>query len=468
MPEDNEVDKILNEIKQKEAERTKEEKNESDFNEEVNTAQEQTAKPAEEEITEPADDKQDAVQEKEIDEEAFELAEDKLTSNSVGIDLNEFYEEPEENNEGSGKKKTAIIICIVVIIAAIIAAGVFVFIKNNEKEPETTVPAPSTTAATTAAPVVYNNPLTNEAGLSQSAIDKRPVAIVVENAAAARPQWGMDDEKNAPDIIIEGEVEGGETRMLWMFADYNAVPEQVGPVRSARPPFIRFSQLFDSIFIHWGQSASKGNYVGADKVFKSENVDHINQMAFSDKVGLYGRDKSRKVSSEHTGVLYGANLPAAIEQENFRTDIEKNSFSTFSFNDENTAVGTNSCNTISVTFSSRSQKKSWTYNAEDKLYHTDDYKNNVTRTNLLVLYDNTEYVVKDNYKNGKSETYCDYKLAGGNGKLASMGTVTDITWSVENGILVIKDSQGKEVNLNTGKTWIGWASANNGGSDVVA
>ena len=243
MPEDNEVDKILNEIKQKEAERTKEEKNESDFNEEVNTAQEQTAKPAEEEITEPADDKQDAVQEKEIDEEAFELAEDTLTSNSVGIDLNEFYEEPEENNEGSGKKKTAIIICIVVIIAAIIAAGVFVFIKNNEKEPETTVPAPSTTAATTAAPVVYNNPLTNEAGLSQSAIDKRPVAIVVENAAAARPQWGMDDEKNAPDIIIEGEVEGGETRMLWMFADYNAVPEQVGPVRSARPPFIRFSQL---------------------------------------------------------------------------------------------------------------------------------------------------------------------------------------------------------------------------------
>lgn len=463
MPEDNEVDKILNEIKQKEAEKAKEENNEPNSEEAFSAAQEEVTEPVEDEISESAADDGEAEP-----EEVFELAEDKLTSNSAGIDLNEFYEEPEENNEGAGKKKTAIIICIAVIIAAIIAAGVFVFIKNNEKEPETTVPAPSTTVATTEAPVVYNNPLTNEAGFSQSAIDKRPVAIVVENAAAARPQWGMDDEKSAPDIILEGEVEGGETRMLWMFADYNAVPEQVGPVRSARPPFIRFSQLFDSIFIHWGQSASKGNYVGADKVFQSEDVDHINQMAFSDKVGLYGRDKSRKVSSEHTGVLYGANLPAAIEQENFRTDIEKNNFSNFSFNDKNTAVGTTDCNTLSVTFSSRSQKKSWTYNAEDKLYHTDDYKNNVTRTNLLVLYDNTEYVVKDNYKNGKSETYCDYKLAGGSGKLASMGTVTDITWSVENGILVIKDSQGKEVNLNTGKTWIGWASANNGGSDVAA
>lgn len=462
MPEDNEVDKILNEIKQKEAERTnKEDDTELTFSEEAEPAEEM------EEQTQEADEQDKPAEEEEsTSDEDFELVDNKLTAEDDAVDISDFSAEPDENN-GKGKKKAAIIAVIILIVAAIVAAGVFVFIKNNEKEPETTA-APSTTAATTAAPVVYNNPLTNEAGLSQSAIDKRPVAIVVENAAAARPQWGMDDENNAPDIIVEGEVEGGETRMLWMFADYSAVPEQVGPVRSARPPFIRFSQLFDSIFVHWGQSASKGNYVGADKVFKSEDVDHINQMAFSDKVGLYGRDKSRKVSSEHTGVLYGANLPAAIEQEKFRTDIEKDSFSAFSFNNENAAVGTDACNTLSVAFSGRSQKKTWTYNAEDKLYHTDDYNNDVTRTNLLVLYDNTEYIVKDNYKNGKSETYCDYKLAGGSGKLASMGTVTEITWSVENGILVIKDSTGKEVNLNTGKTWIGWASSNNGGNDVIA
>lgn len=459
MPEDNEVDKILNEIKQKEAEMAKEEAENAAPTEDTQPVQEETAAcedKAEQSESNDTDDNKD---------KEFALSEDKMTSVSDSIDINEFSAEPDDNG-GSGKKKTAIIVLIAVIIAAVIAAGVFVFMKNNEKEPETTA-APSTTAATTAAPVVYNNPLTNEV-FSQSAVDKRPVAIVVENAAAARPQWGMDDETNAPDIIIEGEVEGGETRMLWMFADYNAVPEQVGPVRSARPPFIRFSQLFDSIFIHWGQSASKGNYVGADSVFKNENVDHINQMAFSDKVGLYGRDKSRNVSSEHTGVVYGANISAAIEQQEFRTELEKDSFSAFSFNEESKAVGTDACNTITVAFSSRTQKKVWTYNPEDKLYHTDNYNNDVTRTNLLVLYDNTEYIVKDNYKNGKSETYCDYKLAGGSGRLVSMGTAVDITWSVDNGILVIKDNEGKEVNLNTGKTWIGWASSNNGGNDVIA
>ena len=56
-------------------------------------------------------------------------------------------------------------------------------------------------------------------------------------------------------------MEGGETRMLWLFADYTSVPDKIGPMRSARPPYIRFSEMFDAVFIHWGQSKSKGSYV---------------------------------------------------------------------------------------------------------------------------------------------------------------------------------------------------------------
>ena len=32
-----------------------------------------------------------------------------------------------------------------------------------------------------------------------------------------------------------------------MYADYTAVPSQIGPMRSARPPYIKFSELFDAI-----------------------------------------------------------------------------------------------------------------------------------------------------------------------------------------------------------------------------
>lgn len=402
----------------------------------------------------------------EIISEDFELSEQN-DSEKITISDEPEYEEYEEinvsNSNNNKKKIIAIAVAVVAVIAIIVTV---VLIKGNSKEPETTAPV-STTASTTAAPVIVNNPLTNEGSYNQSAAKVRPAAIVVENAAQARPQWGINDETKSPDIIVEGEVEGGESRMLWLYADYTALPDQIGPIRSARPPFIKFSEMFDAIFIHWGQSSSKGSYIGANTVFQEDGVDHINQMAFSDKVGLFGRDKSRGVSSEHTGVIYGSKLSDAIAQEGFRTEAKDSSYTKFNFNDEDKTVSETDCSTIDVTFSSRSKTRSWAFSDEDKMYHSSDYKTDVARKNILVLYDNTEYVVKENYKgSGRSETYCDYKLAGGTGKLATMGTITDITWSVENGVLVLKDSEGKALSLNTGKTWIGWASANNGGTDA--
>ena len=368
--------------------------------------------------------------------------------------------------KNQNKKKKAIIITVAVILVVAIIAAVAVAVASSRNKEEETTTKPTTTEAATEAPVLVYNPLTGESSYNESAVDKRPVACVVENAYAARPQWGIDDSTASPDIILEGEVEGGETRMLWFYADYTALPDQIGPIRSARPPYIKFSELFDAIFIHWGQSQSRDNYVGADSVFASDDVDHINQMAYSDSVGLFGRDSSRGVSSEHTGVLYGDALEAAINEAGFRTDVEEGSFTKLNFNEKAAAVGTESCTSFSLTFSKNTKTRDWTYSEEDKMYHCSDYLTDVARTNLLVLYDQTEYIAKSNYKgSGQSEIYCDYKLSGGSGKLVSLGTITDIKWSVNNGTLSITNADGSDVKLNPGKTWIGYASSNNGGSD---
>ena len=119
------------------------------------------------------------------------------------------------------------------------------------------------------------NSLTGETadqGYDEAAAERRIAAIVVENAPDARPQWGMDDENYSPDIILQGEVEGGITRTLWFYADYEKLPEIIGPTRSARPPFILFSELFDGIFIHWGKSHSKGDYRSDDSGRYGRNV----------------------------------------------------------------------------------------------------------------------------------------------------------------------------------------------------
>lgn len=348
-------------------------------------------------------------------------------------------------------------------------------------------------------PEPITNPLTGEnaeQGYDENAINQRIVAVVVENTPEARPQWGMDDENYSPDIILEGEVEGGITRMLWFFSDYNKMPEQVGPLRSARPPFIRFSECFDSIFIHWGMSHSKGMYVGATTVFKDDDVDHINQMSFSNDCGLFDRDSSRGVSMEHTGILYGDKVPAAIEEYGCRT--EPKIPTKLLFNETAEPMSNIMADEINLTFSDRTdwETKTWTYNEEDQQYHTDAFNNELKRDNLLVLFDDTEYITKDDYEGPGSTgsvTYCDYALKGGDGKLFSQGTVKDIQWKVRKHKLILIDEDATEAaqqeaeakateegktpeeiqaavdsavvyaSLNQGKTWIGWVSDNNGG-----
>ena len=245
------------------------------------------------------------------------------------------------------------------------------------------------------------NPLTgqtSEEGFDENALNQRVAAFVVENSPESRPQWGMDDAEYSPDIVLQGEVEAGITRTLWMYADYNKLPEIIGPMRSARPPYIRFSELFDAVFIHWGQSSSKGMYVGANTVFKQDGVDHINQMTFDESVGLFDRDHTRSVSMEHTGILYGSKVPEALEKAGFRTEPEE--YTQLSFGRLPWLTSFEPGDTVKVKYSDRAgwENTYWTYNSEDRKYHTANFNNDFVRDNLLILYDDTEYIDKANYK----------------------------------------------------------------------
>ena len=346
-----------------------------------------------------------------------------------------------------------------------------------------------------AAKQAIKNPLTGIGGYNEKAVGKRPLAVVVENDPKARPQWGINDPEKAPDIILEGEMEGGETRTLWFWADMTGLPSQVGPTRSARPPYIRFSELFDAIFIHCGLSHSSSDYVGADAVFEQDGVDHINMLTYGEH-GLFGRDYSRTSMLEHTAFVRGEKVEETIAEVGFRTDIKESGATTFSFIGEEPAeepaIGDGlaaqyryscglvafppqpeepagvPCNTIDLAFSSITPTKHWEYSESDKMYHTQDYYTDVARTNILILYDTTRYVVRANTWGSNSETYTDYLFEGGSGKLAHDGRVEEITWTVQNGKIVLTDANGETAKLAPGKTWIAWSSSNHGGWDKTA
>lgn len=74
-------------------------------------------------------------------------------------------------------------------------------------------------------------------------------------------------------------------------------------------------------------------------------------------------------------------------------------------------MGDDPCNALALTFSNRTRTRDWTYKSDDKMYHSTDYETDVKMKNLIVLFDNTSYTTKANYKgSGKGETYCNYDL----------------------------------------------------------
>lgn len=384
-----------------------------------------------------------------------------------------FSEMAEQVDDKKPKKKGKTIAIVLVVLALVVAIAVgvyFYFFNGNKQDEATTATKPQATESVSeTSPLGPQNPLTGEAGYDESALTQRPVAVVVENeysTSSVRPQWGLADA----DIVLEGESEFS-TRMLLFWADYNKVPEQVGPARSARPPFIHFSQLFDAVFIHAGLSHSKDNYVGADEVFKNENVDHINLLSFSESSSYFHRDKSRTSTIEHTGCLMGAHTAEMLQKSKINLKLNESKFTKLQFNDEAKALSSNTANEVSFKWSKGYCPKlgKYTYDAEKHKYTTTDFDSKygtsgVEWENLIFLLDETEYIVKHNYKHaGNSETYCNYKLSGGKGIVCSEGTCVEITWGVKDGKLWMKDAQGNEVKLNPGKSYIGYGSSNHGG-----
>ncbi len=76
----------------------------------------------------------------------------------------------------------------------------------------------------------------------------KPVAVMVDNLRAARPQSGLA----SADVVYEAEVEGCITRFMAIF--YGNNPSEVGPVRSARPYFLRLVKPWDCHYVHVGGS----------------------------------------------------------------------------------------------------------------------------------------------------------------------------------------------------------------------
>ncbi|MBQ7980037.1 MAG: DUF3048 domain-containing protein [Oscillospiraceae bacterium] len=320
----------------------------------------------------------------------------------------------------------------------------------------TTITTTTTTTNTTQAepeepdvPLGELNLLTGEYTLSEGAVGKRPVAVMVNNIKKALPQYGIA----AADIIFECPVEGGITRLMAVYADVTKVPD-VCSVRSCRYYYPILALSYDAVYAFWG----KDETIAKDTL---ERLD-VDRLDGYRNEFIFARDKERgeHFSSEHTGYYKGSLTLEAYERSRIRSDLlpEKNK-PAFNFSSEDKAVSDKSCKKLCVYFSDSyysdfifDSKQSVYYKLHNGKEHMDSKADvQLSFTNIFVLETDTSVI---NQQNG----LISLDWTGGDGYYASMGTVVPVKWSKadEYADLVITNVDGTLIEVNTGKSYIGF------------
>lgn len=303
------------------------------------------------------------------------------------------------------------------------------------------------------------NLLTGVGDLSEGAIGKRPVAVMVNNVQKAMPQYGVSQA----DLIFEIPVEGDATRFMALYGDYTKVP-QICPIRSCRYYFPALSQGFDAFYVNWGIDDTIADYLQALDLDQIEGITNTG--------GLFGRDQEKLgqgYAVEHTGFFDGTRLVSYIESKGLRTDLkEEKKGAAFLFNgmDEQLKPEGSDCTKVDVQFGA--QSSTFTYDAEKNVYlkqingtpQTDAKTGEqLAFTNVLVL--ETEISVRDEV--GHKQIDWDGG-ANAKGYYISNGGVQEIRWSKdennEESYLRFFDLSGKEIKINRGKSYIALNYAN--------
>ncbi|MCG9479753.1 MAG: DUF3048 domain-containing protein [Actinomycetia bacterium] len=143
------------------------------------------------------------------------------------------------------------------------------------------------------------NPDTNQ---QASAAGGRPIAVMVENSFAARPQSGL----NLADVVFEVVDEYGITRFVAIYSSNDA--PMVGPVRSARPYYAEMAKSFNPVYAFFGTYPECYGYI--------QNLGLQVLSAMTDRSGNssitaqapYWRDWTRNSAQEHTAFMSVAQL----------------------------------------------------------------------------------------------------------------------------------------------------------------
>ncbi|CAN5181307.1 hypothetical protein BH09PAT3_BH09PAT3_2150 [soil metagenome] len=337
--------------------------------------------------------------------------------------------------------KREVIFGSIIIAVALIGITGFLVLKKDDVKPAAAV-ATVKKAAPPASTVVPST-LT---GLSVAPeVNQRPVvSAMIENSQAARPQSGLSEAG----VIFEAIAEGGITRFLALFQDQQ--PTNIGPVRSARPYFVQWSEGFRAAYAHIGGSPD------ALANIKSWNVQDLNQFANS---APFHRVSSRP--APHNMYSSIVELAALATQKGYKS--EYNGFERKAAATTKQTTATN----IDFTISSALYNSHFGYDTASNTYlrseggapQTDSNNSKQLAPSVVIAI---IVPLGQGGRTAQGGAYSNYNPLGtGSAYIFQDGGVTTGNWTKPSNTAQISftDSAGAAVKLNPGQTWITALSA---------
>ncbi|GGA52094.1 DUF3048 domain-containing protein [Paenibacillus physcomitrellae] len=296
-------------------------------------------------------------------------------------------------------------------------------------------PSPSASAPTGA----YTSPLT---GLTaEEAVNNRPVAVMINNAPAARPQSGLQDA----DVVYEVLAEGGITRLVAIFQSAESGgAAKLGPVRSIRPYLIELGESYHGVLVHAGGSPD------AYSILQSQHKEELDEIG---KAGAYfWRDSARK--APHNLYTSLEKLREGVDKSGFKATDDAVPAYSFRQADEPLTVGEAAAG-VQVKFLQESYKVSYRYDAGTQLYtryigdkvHADKETGEpLTMSNVIVM--GADHKVLDDVGRLSVDL-----AAGGKALLLQRGRVITGQWVHNQNDVIRFVKDGTEVPLYPGKTY---------------
>ncbi|MDB5164647.1 MAG: hypothetical protein JWL89_273 [Candidatus Saccharibacteria bacterium] len=267
--------------------------------------------------------------------------------------------------------------------------------------------------------------------------DRVVTAVMIENSMDARPQSGLGQAG----VVFEAIAEGGITRFLAIFQD--TAPDNIGPVRSARPYYVQWAQGFDAGYAHVGGSPEALSNI------KAWGVRDLDQFANG---GSYHRISTREAPHNvYTSI-------ATLNELEKAKGYNSSKYTGFARKLKDTPAKVPTAKAIDIAISSALYNVHYDYQAATNTYNrSEGGAGHIDANTNTAISPKNVVVLAMQYGLEADDHHSQYATIGsGAAKIYQDGTVVDGTWTKADGAsqFTFTDAAGKPIKLNPGQTWI--------------